>query len=121
VRQRSSQRIHAVRHPHGITCGRNQRKRAGACRPEALLPGPVAVCIRQDSRPQERHGLFERHVTDETLDAMTADDELTALAIDVAQFGLRNHHAFQPFNRVCHDALLIPVYGGRLVRVNLDS
>src|SRR5438067_1958802 len=92
--------------PAAIRCARAQQidcfVRDRASRREIVPKYFQFVGFRNVAIPKEMDRLFECRIRGELGDRKTGDDELTALAVDHAQFGLCCDNAFQSL--VDHDA-----------------
>ena len=60
-----------------------------------VLPVVAFGARRQAARPQQGARVFERDLAGQVLDLVPPNDELTAIAVDVAQFGFGDDNTFQ--------------------------
>jgi hypothetical protein len=89
------ERVHAIRQSQGVP---ERRKEIEGVTSAAGNSGPHVVALGgrwQTARPQQRAHVFEGDLADQILDRIASNNELTAIAVDVAQFGFGDDNPLQ--------------------------
>ena len=89
------QRVHAIGQRQSVSKPGNQLESLSPGLSQARLPPLSFAALGKTTGPQERTDIFKRVAANQIFNERTAENELTALAVHVAQFGFRDDHAFQ--------------------------